>query len=619
MKLIIFLSIFPSIINAYEVDNFTDRDLMRLMRPADEFINKKVNDSIKKRVDEYNLKNTCDKNVVKDQKSMGDSDIKDLYLKIKNDINGNPVGEIEKQLDGGENENLAPQKSIYDKQVKMNAFEKIIHFFTSLTKQRVLALAGVEPSIMVSGHLIGVDKMGHFAGQGFEYFEKIHSSNGSLKDALDYGIGLEEGIYGLSSTGVKSYGDLSANFQGLNFWENLMLAEHPYIECEGGKLKQVKQFEIEKYTTDAMDEAINCSDFSNYNQNQVNENFNILETSCPAEVDKCEALVKMPCAEYIISPKCLDRPELKEKINRSCYSSVSSLKNNPPKITAAAAIPTCPNVEIQSSDIKPVEDLHTDVSKTIQTINDDEINEIVKTIISNESSSIITMSNVFNYLLSKAESSNPVTFQRVESAYIIEKLHQGEFKDMSKKELKEKLSDHAWIFSNIEKIKKQFKTDDTGKHSIEKDLQLTQQVLFSFADFSSFAKFKDGKNLGSFFKDLKEDPKSSEVEKLLKEGYSPWAISDGIFSSKYLDLINKLNDNQKDFDFTKVTKALEESGICINEECREIAFNGQRIISSNQVAIASAELSKEQKTKAEQFDKLREELIKRKRENDQQR
>jgi len=39
--------------------------------------------------------------------------------------------------------------------------------------------------------------------------------------------------------------------------------------------------------------------------------------------------------------------------------------------------------------------------------------------------------------MSKAGWSTPENFQRVESAYIIEKLHQGEFKDMSKKELKE--------------------------------------------------------------------------------------------------------------------------------------------------------------------------------------
>ncbi|RPJ69888.1 MAG: hypothetical protein EHM20_15960 [Alphaproteobacteria bacterium] len=187
---------------------------------------------------------------------------------------------------------------------------------------------------------------------------------------------------------------------------------------------------------------------------------------------------------------------------------------------------------------------------------------------------------------------------------------------MSKKELKEKLGDHVWIFSNIEKIRKQFKTDDSGKLSIEKDLQLTQRVLFSFTDFSSFTKFKDGKNLGSFFKGLKEDPKNSEVEKLLQEGYSPWAITEGIFSGKYLDLINKLNDNQKTFNFEKIAKALEENGTCTQDECNQITNHAISIISTSDF---QEQISKEQTTKAKQFETLREELMKRKRENDQQR
>ncbi len=73
-------------------------------------------------------------------------------------------------------------------------------------------------SIRLWGVLIGADKLGHFFQQGYEYFQRVEQT-GNLADAIQYGWGLENTQYGLSSSGVFSNADMRANLQGYHFYE----------------------------------------------------------------------------------------------------------------------------------------------------------------------------------------------------------------------------------------------------------------------------------------------------------------------------------------------------------------------------------------------------------------
>ncbi|CBW26282.1 putative exported protein [Halobacteriovorax marinus SJ] len=122
----------------------------------------------------------------------------------------------------------------------------------------------------VAGVHIGTDKFEHFMGSGYNYFKKYYLKNGSLEDAMDIGYRAETGILGATMTGVMSYADMVANFNGMRFW-NTMLGKNPdvltqeevepYIVCEKEKWHKVRDIDFSDYIDSAWDEGINCSWF----------------------------------------------------------------------------------------------------------------------------------------------------------------------------------------------------------------------------------------------------------------------------------------------------------------------------------------------------------------------
>lgn len=173
----------------------------------------------------------------------------------------------------------------------------------------------LQSIIKVNGVNIGSDKLGHFFDQGFDLFQKefsinansLTSENDGLKKALDYSMSTEDGMFGLKSSGVKSYGDLSANYGGSVFWKDLSQGPHPIVSCQDGKYKVVRSFDFQDYVTEAWDEGINCSEYSESMTKQVAANLESRKTSCPVEVAKCQGLEKKYPAEVlgkILSPVC---------------------------------------------------------------------------------------------------------------------------------------------------------------------------------------------------------------------------------------------------------------------------------------------------------------------------
>ena len=75
--------------------------------------------------------------------------------------------------------------------------------------------------------------------------------------------------WGAYGTGVMSYGDLAANFNGMRFWNHILNKNEdilgrplgPYVLCENNKWVQGKSIDWKNYIDESFDESINCSLF----------------------------------------------------------------------------------------------------------------------------------------------------------------------------------------------------------------------------------------------------------------------------------------------------------------------------------------------------------------------
>jgi hypothetical protein len=139
----------------------------------------------------------------------------------------------------------------------------------------------------IGGYLVGLDKLGHFFAEGWRYFEISLDEDAGLQDAMAWGRDKEAGMFGTSTTGVFSYADLVANFNGMRFWNRILLKQRdplngwfshlvdgPYISCDIQVLESIKQLEIVRawqvsrefdladYADAAWDEAINCNSYA---------------------------------------------------------------------------------------------------------------------------------------------------------------------------------------------------------------------------------------------------------------------------------------------------------------------------------------------------------------------
>ncbi len=165
------------------------------------------------------------------------------------------------------------------------------------------------PTLRIGKSLTGLDKVDHFLSHGYFYYEnflKFKDENGVLK----LGQKQEEGGWGLSGTGVKSYGDLAANYSGFLFWKEILDGPNPFLICTSGHWsRSPRSFKIEDYADDSWDEGINCSSVnSKKNSDLFAANVQAKkETLCPVDLKKCEALSrKLPehVQATLLSPRC---------------------------------------------------------------------------------------------------------------------------------------------------------------------------------------------------------------------------------------------------------------------------------------------------------------------------
>jgi hypothetical protein len=135
------------------------------------------------------------------------------------------------------------------------------------TSRFYLSKSGMSPNLMVNGVYFGVDKLSHFGSTGRRYLahflkklKKGYSVDEAEKSAIRKGLKNEAGILGLWPSGVFSYGDMEANFQGFTFYKKLCLDEQDtYLKNEDGKWKLVKAPDIRTFISPYWDETFNLS------------------------------------------------------------------------------------------------------------------------------------------------------------------------------------------------------------------------------------------------------------------------------------------------------------------------------------------------------------------------
>lgn len=240
-----------------EADNFTARTLD--MKDVSTEVNALAGNYLKKAVTDLNKESLeCDEKALYKElrkyfaNHMKGVLVKDILYKNKVEINSLPI-----------------QKSVYA------SWKASDGFILGREKSAKSPLA-LSPLIKIGDQVVGVDKLEHMFGMGFDYFGKHYNKGKSIEKVLKYGIALEKTILGgnVLATGVFAYGDLAANFNGMRFWNHVLqknddiLGAHenrgPFVRCEQNKwsIVETNPIDFRNYLDASVDESINCSKFA---------------------------------------------------------------------------------------------------------------------------------------------------------------------------------------------------------------------------------------------------------------------------------------------------------------------------------------------------------------------
>lgn len=198
-----------------------------------------------------------------------------------------------------------------------------------------LNLKELSDVVNVNGYLVGLDKIGHFFAEGWQYFELTHEENHKIEQALEWGRQQEAGKFGYSTTGIFSFADLVANLNGWRFWNKILLKNNDplkgvlanffarsYISCDIQIIASIKnrkivraweynnQFDLSDYIDGAWDEGNNCN---SYDTPVIEEKVTLRikdvypEFHCPLIPEYCmQARQKYgQFAKYVLHPYCL--------------------------------------------------------------------------------------------------------------------------------------------------------------------------------------------------------------------------------------------------------------------------------------------------------------------------
>ena len=165
----------------------------------------------------------------------------------------------------------------------------------------------ISPLVLVGDRKIGIDKLEHMFGMGQIYFKAHYLKERKLRRVLKNGIFREKLFLGgqMFATGVFSYGDLAANFNGMRFWNHMLLKnddvlgkkynQGPYIKCVDNQFVINNEVELDftNYVDASYDETINCPKFARKTAaKKFKKAIRKLGMTCPMSKESLEELKK---------------------------------------------------------------------------------------------------------------------------------------------------------------------------------------------------------------------------------------------------------------------------------------------------------------------------------------
>ena len=198
-----------------------------------------------------------------------------------------------------------------------------------------LNLKELTDVVNINGYLVGLDKIGHFFAQGWQYFELTDDDKETLDKAIAWGRQKEAGLYGYTTTGIFSFADLVANLNGWRFWNKVLLKQDdplkgvianffnsPYASCEIQVIDSIRsrqiiraweyntRFDLADYIDGAWDEGNNCNSYADpMIEEKVTARIKHVDPDfvCPLNAGHCmDARDKYGYyAKYVLHPYCL--------------------------------------------------------------------------------------------------------------------------------------------------------------------------------------------------------------------------------------------------------------------------------------------------------------------------
>lgn len=270
-----------------EPDNFSGRSESEFLF-ANDAINTIIQKYLQRAVDEHNkrVEKSCDRAVIDDILTETlDRNFPDFY----HEFSVNPI-----PLAGPNDRDDWPMG---------RKFPSLKKFFT--------------PSVWVkkkdgTRFLIGLDKVDHLFAHGHLNWIAVGKDPSlplsKMAVATKLGVEQEDGPWGLKSSGIKSYGDLAANYLGTFIWRDLFDSPNPYFKCANGKYSLTRPFDIEPYLEASLDESINCSSYASKELRDAAAEFEKgLGLRCPVDPRACARLsdsYPSGVAEMILHPLC---------------------------------------------------------------------------------------------------------------------------------------------------------------------------------------------------------------------------------------------------------------------------------------------------------------------------
>jgi hypothetical protein len=228
-----------------------------------------------------------------------------------------------------------------------------VHFHETLPKNRIIKtemhnsiynsiswfegfsvnLKGLLGFTTYRGKKIGVDKIGHFFVEGWGFYKRAYlKGDVNIERAIKWGQFTERTYFGQTTTGVYSNADLVANFNGMRFWNHLLLLnkdpighysdyfDEPLFSCEDSSWKMNdRRFSFFYYIDNAWDEERNCNSYDTENieaqvkvQAALKIGYRDLKKRdgliCPLKKDSCEREIEKygKFAKELLHESCFD-------------------------------------------------------------------------------------------------------------------------------------------------------------------------------------------------------------------------------------------------------------------------------------------------------------------------